>query len=194
MHQTIKRRLLGLLGYIFVILIVACGPATSSESPEPPDELESTEPLQVVPELDSGTDAEGVDPDKSNLPTLTPPPLPGGYPGQPTPLPSPNGYPAPVEELPTPEPYPADKTESGSFVWMLLPVGKQCAEPGENNYADLQAAVAALTAAGITIGDAEMTNLPVCSACGCPTSAHFRIQVDGQHLAAAEALGWRQEE
>ncbi|MCP4424422.1 MAG: hypothetical protein GY803_08030 [Chloroflexi bacterium] len=179
------------LSLMFLAFIVACGPAA-------PVENERGEALEIEPDGPS-VDGPSIAPtqaaEQNNLPenpTNTPPLLPEAYPDPSTPTspPAPEGYPAASVIPPTPIPaYPV----LDEFVWIVRPVSEQCAEPDQNNYADLQEAVAALTAAGITTGKAEMTNLIVCSACGCPTSAHFRIQIGPADLPAAESLEWAPE-
>jgi hypothetical protein len=62
------------------------------------------------------------------------------------------------------------------------------------DYADLQEAVAALIAAGVPVYETGMVDLIVCAACGCPTSAHYRVQISQSDLVNAEALGWSAEE
>ena len=107
----------------------------------------------------------------------------------PTPVPSPEGYPPPATLIPTIDPYPV-----GEMVWLILPVGEQCAEADESIYSDLQEAVAGLTAAGVPVKSSEMVELMVCTACGCPTSAHFRVEIDSLNLEKAVSLGWTPEQ
>lgn len=174
--------------YWFIILTVlallaACGPATPST---PEDRQDS--PQQ---EEDSGAGLETPLP-VPDEPTKTPPPV-NSYPAQPLPEPPSvidEGYPQQPDVLPTPESYPGAYPAPEGFAWIIRPVGEQCAEPDANSYADLQEAVTALTAAGITVSQADMLNLMVCSACGCPTSAHFHVLIESDQLAAAESLGW----
>ena len=99
-------------------------------------------------------------------------------------------YPAPASPMPTIDPYPAVE----GFVWVIIPVGEQCADPSENSYASLQEAVAELTAAGMTVNASAVTELPVCMECGCPTSAHYRVQIEASSLNDAIDLGWVQVE
>ena len=99
-------------------------------------------------------------------------------------------YPAPASPVPTVDPYPAVE----GFVWVIIPVGEQCADPSENSYASLQEAVAALTAAGMTVNASAVTELSVCTECGCPTSAHYRVQIEATSLNDAIDLGWVQVE
>jgi hypothetical protein len=74
----------------------------------------------------------------------------------------------------------------------LKAVGEQCAEAPATP--DLQTAVADMVAFGIPVVASEVIDLPVCSACGCPTSTHFRMQIDAGYLGNAETLGWAQEQ
>lgn len=99
-------------------------------------------------------------------------------------------YPAPNSPAPTVDPYPSME----GFVWVIIPVGEQCADPSENSYASLQEAVAELTAAGITVNASAVDELPVCMECGCPTSAHYRVQIEATGLNDALSLGWAQVE
>jgi hypothetical protein len=99
-------------------------------------------------------------------------------------------YPAPASPVPTVDPYPAVE----GFVWVIIPVGEQCADPSENSYASLQEAVAALTAAGMTVNASAVTELSVCTECGCPTSTHYRVQIEATSLNDAIDLGWVQVE
>jgi hypothetical protein len=98
-------------------------------------------------------------------------------------------YPAPAEPEATIDPYPE---AVDGFIWMLLPVGVQCEEDAAS-YNDLQDAVAGLTAVNVQTGQAEITEMTVCSACGCPTSAHYRVQVSIEDVNAAQSLGWTRE-
>jgi hypothetical protein len=106
------------------------------------------------------------------------------------PAPATDSYPAPASPVPTVDPYPAVE----GFVWVIIPVGEQCADPSENSYASLQEAVAALTAAGMTVNASAVTELSVCTECGCPTSAHYRVQIEATSLNDAIDLGWVQVE
>lgn len=96
-------------------------------------------------------------------------------------------YPAPPALLPTVDPYP------GGLVWVIRPVGIQCEEGTVPGYADLREATATMTAAGIRVNEAQMTELIVPAVCGSPTSAHFRLQIDAGDLPTAMSLGWTAE-
>lgn len=102
-----------------------------------------------------------------------------GYPAQPTPEAPAAGYPA------------AGEGEELTEGWVVLPAGEQCAE--ELAYPSADDAVAALEEAGVTILSVEETELVVCEACGCPTSAHYRVLVSGEDMATALSLGWQPE-
>ena len=106
------------------------------------------------------------------------------------PAPTVDSYPAPALPVATVDPYPAVE----GFVWVMIPVGEQCADPSENSYASLQEAVAELTAAGISVNASAVDELTVCLECGCPTSAHYRVQIDATRLNDAIDRGWTQVE
>jgi hypothetical protein len=115
--------------------------------------------------------------------------LPVPYPGlPPTTVPFPEDYPSP-QELPNIDPYPAD----ANTVWVLIPVGVQCEDAAAGKYRSEQDAKAGLTAAGIIVHDVTTTKLMVCSACGCPTSAHYRAEINETDLDKAISLEWKPE-
>lgn len=186
------KRLLWLLAVTLWLTAVSCSPATVDE--ESPDETPS--------DSDGGglIEAPEAEPDIFPRSTLTPPPV--GEPSEPETAPSSDaGYPAPPPaptlpegyEIPTPPPSLSPYPEAtGTLIWILKPVGEQCAETPATP--DLQTAVADLIALGIPVEASEMVDLIVCSACGCPTSAHFRLQIDSGYLGNAEVLGWFAEE
>jgi hypothetical protein len=95
-----------------------------------------------------------------------------------------SGYPPPLPTPQLPSGYPANST------WLVRPAGIQCETP---EYPDLEAAVAALADAGVTVQSAETISLPVCLACGCPTSEHYRVLIAPADVGAALALDWIQE-
>lgn len=172
---------------------VSCGPSPVEEDSEPVPADSDGGALEAAPE---------VEPDVFPRSTLTPPPVSepvependpvgsDGYPVPvlPSPTPLPEGYSLP-EALPTMNPYPE---ATGTLIWVIKPVGEQCAESPTTP--DLQTAVADMVAFNIPVEASEMTDLPVCTACGCPTSAHFRLQIDSGYLGNAESLGWVAEE
>jgi hypothetical protein len=136
------------------------------------------------------------------LPTLPPPPGESG--GLATAVPD-QGYPSsevlppatathepgypeqPVDLPPTVDPYP------GGLVWIVRPIGIQCEEGTSPGYGDLREATSTLTAAGIAVADAEMTEMMVAASCGSPTSAHFRVQIAADDLQTALSMDWTQE-
>ncbi|WP_420642295.1 hypothetical protein [Candidatus Leptofilum sp.] len=174
---------------------VSCSPAVEEEVPT---ESEGGG-LNDIQEDGPATGLE-AEPDVFPRATLTPPPLSdpiepdavpienGGYPPLPTVAPLPEGYELPPT-LPAINPYPE---ANGRLIWIIKPVGEQCAETPTTP--DLQTAVADMVAFGIPVEASEMTELAVCAACGCPTSAHFRLQIDSGYQGNAEALGWVAEE
>ena len=99
---------------------------------------------------------------------------PGGYPAQPTTDPA--------------APYPAAPDEA----WVIRPAGEQCAD--SLAYPTSDSAVAQLEEAGVTILAVEEIELIVCEACGCPTSAHYRVLLADDDLSTAFTLGWDREE
>lgn len=128
---------------------------------------------------------------ESGDPTVTAPVIStDAYPAQPTPTPVPDNYPAPTTPEATAEPtaYPADKE-----VWIVRPLGQQCVDPSTYEYADLEAAVASLTEADVEVVASEEVTKPVCQACDCSTSEHFRVQIRAEDLALAQSMGWFQE-
>jgi hypothetical protein len=185
--ECIVKRFLWILAVLLWFMAVSCGPTTVEEgSPTPADN-------------DGALDAApAADPDVFPRATLTPPPIepetaPGSEDGYPVPqLPPtstlPEGYIAPTGP-PAINAYPE---ATGTLMWILKPVGEQCAEASTTP--ELQTAVADMVAFGIPVEASEMADLPVCSACGCPTSAHFRLQIDSGYLGNAEVLGWFAEE
>ncbi|MCA9968906.1 MAG: hypothetical protein KC425_01760 [Anaerolineales bacterium] len=150
-----------------LLLLAACGGNTANVTPAP----------DTLPALEPDATAE---PQPTNTPTADDDAP--GYPVQrPTVTPLPEGYPAAPAGR---DPYPA---ESG-FVWMIRPAGQQCAE--QLDFADLQSAVDALAAEGVSVNDQGTVDLLVCEACDCPTSLHYRAQVAAADVATAELLGW----
>ncbi|MCA9942724.1 MAG: hypothetical protein KC449_04550 [Anaerolineales bacterium] len=186
------KRFLWLVTVALWLTAVSCSTATvDEESPTLDPSNEEGGALNEAPQ---------ADPDVFPRATLTPPPIvpetapeietDSGYPppAQPPATTFPEGYPVPTVP-PAINPYPE---ASGTLIWILKAVGEQCAESPPTP--DLQTAVADMVAFGIPVEASEMTDLAVCSACGCPTSAHFRLQIDSGFLGNAEALGWFAEE
>ncbi|MCA9898562.1 MAG: hypothetical protein KC433_10265 [Anaerolineales bacterium] len=175
---------------------VACGSAIDDEAPTPTpvENIEEGGALNAAPE--NSNSASQPEPDVLPRATLTPPPVSepesasDGYPAPafPSPTPLPEGYVAPPPPPPL-DPYPE---ANGTLIWIIKPVGTQCAEAPATP--DLQTAVADMVAFGIPVEASEMIDLAVCTACDCPTSAHFRLQIDSGYLGNAEILGWVAEE
>ncbi|RMG91613.1 MAG: hypothetical protein D6706_18045 [Chloroflexi bacterium] len=162
------KRLLVPFLLLTLFALASCGPATPSANPSDEPEPDIFPRATITPSA------------------LNPETAPDtGYP-LPTPSAPPSGYPASQEA------YPVGGNEA--LVWLIRPVGVQCEERNEEDPADLQTAVSDLAAKGVTVHAAELTQLAVCTACGCPTSAHFRVQINAQDLPKAEALGWQKEE
>jgi hypothetical protein len=76
------------------------------------------------------------------------------------------------------------------MVWITRPVGIQCEDGTALGYGDLRESVATLTAAGLRVSDSEMAEFMVTTACGSPTSAHYRIQISVEDLESAISMGW----
>jgi hypothetical protein len=168
---------------LIAIIAAACGPAVETDDPSAVPAAPETEGvLEVV------TQPAQVPPTTATE-SAPPPDAPEAYPAQPTAVPLTEGYPAPSDPIATIDPYPE---AVDGFIWMLLPVGVQC-EDEVNTYTDLQDALAGLTAVNVRTGQSEITELIVCTACGCPTSAHYRVQVSVEDVNAAQALGWKRE-
>ncbi len=151
------------IGFLLIVLLSACGGSDSSSTETPSEEQ--------LPGLDS--------------------PEPGGsaptagvsdpsYPAPPTRVP---GYPPPATLIPRFDPYP------GGRAIILHSLGEQCAD--DAFFAGAADAVEQLEAEGIRVLGAEEVDLLVCSACGCPTSTHIRLEINPDDLAAALALGWQ---
>lgn len=148
---------------LLLLLLLAACGGDNTATPEPL-------PTNALPAGDT--------PPTASYPVPIPPTsLPANYPAQPT-------------MAPTPEPYPGTAT---GRIWILRPLGSQCTDASSYDYPDLASAMAALQTAGIAVYEAEMTSLAVCEACTCPTSEHFRIQIDAQNLLTAGQMGWYQE-
>ena len=142
-------------------------------------------PPTVIPEGNTATQI----PTERTVSPVTP--VPEAYPALPAPEGASTGYPlVPVPEggaAAAPTGYPAQI----ELVWILKPVGEQCAAQGDA--LNLQTAVADLIAIGVEVGQMEMVQLEVCQGCGCPTAAHFRVQVPQNLLSRTAVLGWTEE-
>jgi len=93
-------------------------------------------------------------------------------------------YPAQPSPAPTVNPYP------GGLIWIIRPVGVQCEAERPIGYGSLNEAVAILFAAGVSVQASETIELGVTTACGSPTSEHYRVQIGADHLPAVEGIGW----
>lgn len=161
------RRMTVMLAAIAVLFLAGCGPGTVE-----------------TPESEAG-DATAT----------APAPGAESYPSQPTPTPvqqeaypDPDAAPATPQATTEPTAYPSDQE-----VWIIRPLGQQCVDASTYEYADLDAAVEALEAAGVEVLAAEETVRPVCQSCDCSTSEHFRVQIVAGDLATVQNLGWFQE-
>jgi hypothetical protein len=168
--MTIRNIFILAAAILSVFILSACGPTTGPV------------PAATTPATGPALEEAG---------TSTPSSVPEGYP-PPAPVPAaatalPVDYPAPPTMMPTPDPYP------GGLVWVLRPVGIQCEEGTVPGYGDLREAQATMTAAGLTVVDAQMTDLMVTAVCGSPTSAHYRLQISAEDLQTAVSMGWTQE-
>ncbi len=172
---------------VLLMTLAACGPSTPEPASDAEDSFtpeQSEEGLRIAATPTSDA-AEAIEAAPAE-PFMEAYPIP-----VPTPIIVDEGYPVPPPP-PPPPPSGYDAYPAADAVWILFPVGEQCADAGR--YPDLTTAVADLTAMGITIYESEVTDLIVCSACGCPTSAHYRVSIDANQLETAQALEWVAEE
>ena len=162
---------------LLLLVLAACGPSASEPTPTP----DNGSPARATPTADPGllTPANGG---QNNLTGYPPPP--------PTATPLPENYPPPAQPVPN-NPYPA--VDDASTIWILHPLGLQCADTSSYAYTNVQAARADLTAAGITVFQVETIELAVCQACDCPTSTHYHAQIAAADLNKAQTLGWTAE-
>lgn len=172
--------------FLMLFLLAACGP----EKPESVEVVEPTaKPADVLPTA----------PPADARPTVTPVSS-DGYPAPGAAAPA-EGYPLiavtavpsdyPVidySSLPTRNPYPAP----GEYIWVVVPMGEQCEDT--MTYPTMQDANLVLLGNGIATFDWRIEELMVCTACGCPTSTQYLMQIPATDLAAAEALGWQESE
>ncbi len=163
-----------LLSVLFFIFLTACTVDSAVDSAKEATIVEPTIAIDAAPEAII-TPLSGIElaPDNDGYPINTPVPVPtiDGYPAPPT-LAPPTAYPEPEGN-----------------VWVLFPVGEQCAD-GTGRYEDLATAVAAVTAAGVPVHNSEVVELIVCASCGCPTSAHYRLEIDADRLETVISLDW----
>jgi hypothetical protein len=166
-RETARWRPLLFLGTVMLVgvLAVACSAPQFSEAPTP-----TPVAIPLPPPAAEATAVPTAEPDDA-------------YPGPVAPATPASGYPAPpVPALPSGYP--------GDTVWFVRPAGIQCEEP---LYPDLDAAVAALQASGVIVVTAETVTVPVCQACDCPTSEHYRVEIPATAANTAAALEWTPE-
>jgi hypothetical protein len=173
--EGLMKKLLLLLILLAALALTGCF-GDDEATDEPGDDVPG---LPAVTPDGSGTDGSdnGDEPGTDGYPE---PPGEGGYPAPIPPTPLPPGYPAPIPQ-PTLDPYP------GGFAIFTRPAGVQCEE---ETATDIDAAVAELEGAGITVQEISLIEMKVCEACGCPTSEHFRALIDPAGTEAALLLGW----
>lgn len=181
MNMTLLKALEAFMKKVCLLLLllaaaslVACSDASEDSATEEPDDIIPDLPTVTEPPAES----EPVDGDDGQ----------DGYPE-----PGEQGYPIPATLTPFPDDYPAPPTIEtfdpypGGYAIMISPSGLQCDEP---RYPDMDAAVAGLEEAGVTVHDISRLELMVCEACNCPTSLHFRVLIDPEDMTAAQSLGW----
>ncbi|KAL6059416.1 Tryptase beta-2 [Balamuthia mandrillaris] len=78
------------------------------------------------------------------------------------------------------------------LAWMLIPRGLQCHE--KQGLLQEDQVLDALNAKGIEVLAYEIVDLPVCEACGCPTSEHFRVLVRWTEQEVLLSEGWSLDE
>ena len=162
------KKCLTFFSLLLMVILAAC----TSGNQEPTEEPAAT----ASPALKT------VPPKATDIGPITPVPYPppredAGYPAPALP----EGYPAPELQA-TIDPYP------GGFAVIQHPAGVQCEDP---LYPDLDSAIAALEEAGIKTNKAEVIEMMVCTACGCPTSTHYRVLIAPIDLNEALSLGWQ---
>jgi hypothetical protein len=166
------------LPIVAALLLLMWLPACASNEELEPEAPAATATSAVAP-------INTLLPGTSNVaPTYTP--LPEGYPTLATPRP-PSGYPGATDPPLLPPGYPNE-----GELWIVRAAGAQCEDA--LIYPDIESAEAALLDAGVTVLDLELVELMVCSACGCPTSEHYRARINASDLAAALAIQWTVEQ
>ena len=171
--------------FLMLFVLAACGP-DQPEAVEPTTASPTTAPAEnevaprstVTPVADDGYPApEEVGAPAEGYPLIAVTAVPN------------DGYPMiDYAALPTRNPYPAE----GEYIWVSVPMGEQCAE--SVTYPTMQDAVWVLQGEGIGVFGQRVDELMVCTACGCPTSTHYAMQILATDLAAAEELGWQESE
>jgi hypothetical protein len=155
---------------IIVLVLSACG--ASDEDPTEVSPEPTKEGVLALPTVEPSL----------NLPGYPEPSDPGAYPGPEEPA----GYPAPPIMTAAPAAYP-----EGTTFWMDHSAGLQCEEP--LTYPTIDDALAALEEKGVIALKSESFGMAVCEACGCPTSQHYRVNIDANDLDKAITLGWNRE-
>lgn len=112
------------------------------------------------------------------------------YPSRPTATPRDADYPAPAAP---PTLAPATAYPDDSTFWILRPLGQQCEGPATFDYENIDEATMALEDAGVEVLASEAVSMAVCTACNCPTSEHFRVQIRARDLGVTQDLGWIRE-
>lgn len=172
--MKVRLILLLLLSFTMAFLI-GCGGGNTAVSPT------------SVPMQETAVPADGANQVEAPRATITPETSGATAPGDGYPPPAPpvvdGGYPFPAPAAPSNDAYPL----AAGHIWMSRAAGEQCAEVAPLT---LSEAVAELQGAGITAQEPHTVNLLVCTACGCPTSLHFWVQVPQESIATAESLGW----
>ncbi len=177
-------RLGRLLLLLAMLLLAACNsaPPPAQDNTPPPAAVATATTPALMPAPTAAED--------SAVPS-TPDPTGAAYPdpaeGE-TAAPANDPYPVPPSPMPTVDPYP------GGLVWVIRPVGTQCEPEIPPGYGTLNEAVATLYAAGVSVQASETIELPVTTACGSPTSEHYRVQIGADHLSVVEEMGWVGEE
>ena len=174
--EAFMKKFLLVMILLAAVALTGCFGGDDEATEEPGDDFPGLPEATPDGSGSDGTD-DGDEPGSGGYPG---PPEEPGYPAPVLPTPISPGYPAP-SPAPTPDPYP------GGFAIFIRPAGLQCEDP---TYADMDAAVAELEEAGITVREISQIDMMVCEACGCPTSEQFRVLIDPADVAAVLLLGW----
>jgi hypothetical protein len=189
------KKLEGFLSLFFILIFVGCSTGGTEPTPAPDEEPYPANDIFPRPTVTPVPDDEtypAPDEQTEELEAYPPPRTPVEPEAYPPPSDSDSDAYPPPPPTPAQESYPDPESAATDLIWVIRPVGEQCA--AETDYADLQAAVADLIAIGVHVETSETIDLIVCQACGCPTSAHFRAQIPASDFSDAEQLGWLQEE
>ncbi len=162
---------------LMLFLLIACGPSQPESQPTavPPTDAPALVPVPTAVDnsFAPAADDSAADDAESGYPLIAVTAVPGEYPiVDIAPPPPPDSYPSP-----------------DGYLWVQIPMGKQCAAIVD--YANEQDAAAMLIEEGIEVSETRTTDLMVCEACeSCPTSTHFMAQILETDAAHAEQLGW----